>query len=53
MLLHTMSYGREPSERTPDSESEGGGPLARLRRHLVEWPDRCVEMQVEALRGRD
>jgi hypothetical protein len=48
-----MSYGREASEHAPEPDGEGSGPLARLRRHLVEWPDRCVETQVAALRGEE
>ncbi|MFC7176789.1 hypothetical protein [Halosegnis marinus] len=50
-----MSYGREPSERAPEPEGTPTGPLGaafdRLKRHLVEWPARCVETQVRALEG--
>lgn len=51
-----MSYGKEPSGRTPEPESTSGGAFGavfgRLKTHLVEWPDRCVETQVEAMDRR-
>lgn len=55
MIYIGMSHGRTRPERP--REQEGGehglrGLAGRLKRHLVEWPDRCVETQIDALDGQ-
>ncbi|WP_158601457.1 hypothetical protein [Halosegnis longus] len=54
-----MSHGRTRPEQPRESNREerpqqGGlrGLAGRVKRHIVEWPDRCVETQISALDQR-
>jgi hypothetical protein len=50
-MSHERGPGVSGGDRTPTVSDPG--VLALLKRHLVEWPRRYVEMRVGAIDDRD
>ncbi|MFD1685170.1 hypothetical protein [Halobellus litoreus] len=49
-MSHERGPGVSGGERTPTTRDHG--VLHRLKRHLLEWPRRYVEMRVGAIEDR-